>query len=68
MARRLRTQYPEAIYPVMNQVDRREAIFERDKDRERFNREDFGIPAKLSEGKLRFTYLGNGKWRAKLLK
>jgi hypothetical protein len=33
-----------------------------------FKREDLGIPAKLSSGKIRFTYLGNEKWRVKLLK
>jgi putative transposase len=36
MARKLRIQYPGAIYHVMNRGDRREAIFEDDKDRERF--------------------------------
>jgi hypothetical protein len=30
-----------------------------------FKRSDFGIPAKLSSGKIRFTYLGNDKWRVK---
>ena len=35
MARKLRIQYPGAIYPVMNRGDRREAIFEDDEDRER---------------------------------
>jgi len=35
MARKLRIQYPGAIYHVMNRGDRREAIFEDDKDRER---------------------------------
>lgn len=33
-----------------------------------FNREDLGIPAKLSSGRVRLTYLGNEKWRVKLLK
>ena len=33
MARKLRVQYPGAIYHVMNRGDRREAIFLSDKDR-----------------------------------
>lgn len=33
MARKLRVQYPGAIYHVMNRGDRREAIFEGDEDR-----------------------------------
>lgn len=36
MARPLRMQYPGAIYHVMNRGDRREPIFEGDKDRELF--------------------------------
>jgi hypothetical protein len=32
-----------------------------------FKRADLGIPAKLSSGKIRFTYLGNDKWRIKLV-
>jgi hypothetical protein len=32
-----------------------------------FSRKDLGIPAKLSSGKIRFTYLGNDKWRIKLI-
>ena len=35
MARKLRIQYPGAIYHVMNRGDRREAIFEDDEDRQR---------------------------------
>jgi hypothetical protein len=35
MARKLRLQYPGAIYHVLNQGDRREAIFEDDEDRQR---------------------------------
>ena len=35
MARKLRIQYPGAIYHVMIRGDRREAIFEVDQDRER---------------------------------
>jgi putative transposase len=35
MARKLRIQYPWAIYHVMNRGDRREAIFGDDEDRER---------------------------------
>jgi len=35
MARKLRIQYPGAIYHVMNRGDRREAIFADDADRER---------------------------------
>ena len=36
MARKLRVEYPGAIYHVMNRGDRREAIFKDDADRERF--------------------------------
>lgn len=36
MARKLRVQYPGAIYHVMNRGDRRNAIFEDDEDRQRF--------------------------------
>ena len=36
MARKLRVQYPGAIYHVMNRSDRREPIFKDDADRERF--------------------------------
>ena len=36
MARKLRVQYPGAIYHVMNRGDRREAIFKDDEDRRRF--------------------------------
>jgi len=36
MARKLRVEYPGAIYHVMNRGDRREAIFGDDEDRERF--------------------------------
>jgi len=36
MARKLRVQYPGAIYHVMNRGDRREPIFKDDKDRQRF--------------------------------
>jgi hypothetical protein len=28
-------------------------------------RDDLGIPSKLTNGKIRFTYLGNDKWRVK---
>jgi putative transposase len=35
MARKVRTQYAGAIYHVMNRVDRREALFEDEEDRER---------------------------------
>jgi len=31
-----------------------------------FKRADLGIPAKLTHGKVRFTYLGGDKWRVKL--
>jgi len=34
--RKLRVQYPGAIYHIMNRGDRREAIFKDDKDRRRF--------------------------------
>ncbi|MCW5551574.1 MAG: transposase [Verrucomicrobiae bacterium] len=36
MARKLRVQYPGAIYHVLNRGDRREEIFKDDQDRERF--------------------------------
>jgi len=36
MARKLRIQYPGAIYHVMNRGDRREAIVRDDTDRESF--------------------------------
>jgi REP element-mobilizing transposase RayT len=36
MARKLRVEYPGAVYHVMNRGDRREEIFKDDKDRERF--------------------------------
>ncbi|MBM4205492.1 MAG: transposase [Gammaproteobacteria bacterium] len=36
MARKLRVEYPGAVYHVMNRGDRREAIFKDDADRERF--------------------------------
>jgi len=36
MARKLRVEYPGAIYHVMNRGDRREPIFEDDADRQRF--------------------------------
>lgn len=36
MARKLRVQYPGAIYHVMNRGDRREPIFKDDQDRQRF--------------------------------
>ena len=36
MARKLRVEYPGAIYHVMNRGDRREPIFKDDRDRENF--------------------------------
>ena len=36
MARKLRIEYPEAIYHLMNRGDRREPIFRGDSDRELF--------------------------------
>ncbi|HKI69320.1 MAG TPA: hypothetical protein VKA67_07015 [Verrucomicrobiae bacterium] len=36
MARKLRIEYPGAIYHVMNRGDRREAIFRDGEDRRRF--------------------------------
>jgi hypothetical protein len=36
MPRKLRVEYPGAIYHVMNRGDRREPIFRDDKDRKRF--------------------------------
>ena len=35
-ARKLRVEYPGAIYPMMNRGDRREPIFKDDADRQRF--------------------------------
>ncbi len=36
MARKLRVEYPGAVYHVMNRGDRREEIFRDDTNRERF--------------------------------
>ena len=36
MARKLRVEYPGAIYHVLNRGDRREPIFGDDQDRQRF--------------------------------
>ena len=36
MARKLRVEYPGAIYHLMNRRDRRESIFKDDEDRQRF--------------------------------
>jgi hypothetical protein len=36
MARKLRVEYPGAIYHVMNRGDRREPIFKDDTDRQNF--------------------------------
>ena len=36
MPRKLRVQYPGAIYHLMNRGDRREKIFKDDDDRQRF--------------------------------
>jgi putative transposase len=36
MARKLRVEYPGAVYHVMNRGDRREPIFQDDADRQRF--------------------------------
>ena len=36
MARKLRVEYPGAIYHVLNRGDRREPIFKENQDRERF--------------------------------
>ena len=33
-----------------------------------FKRDDFKIPAKMKSGKVRFTFLGNDKWRITYLK
>ncbi len=38
MARKLRVEYPGAIYHVMNRGDRREPIFNDDEDRKRFGK------------------------------
>src|SRR5437868_6269367 len=62
MARKLRIQYPGAMYHVMNRGDRREAIFEDDQDRQRFlstlgeasrrDRAGFSEPAQRSSGQV----------------
>jgi hypothetical protein len=57
MARKLRVEYPGAIYHVMNRGDRREAIFKDDKDRERFLK---GV-GKVSE-RCRFLVLTTVGW------
>src|ERR1043166_2072961 len=44
MPRKLRVEYPGAIYHVMNRGDRREDIFKDDQDRERF----FNLPLLFS--------------------
>jgi hypothetical protein len=49
MARKLRVQYPGAIYHVMNRGDRREAIFEDDADREKFIEQDWRQTVKGNE-------------------
>ena len=36
MARKLRVEYPGAVYHVMNRGDRREPVFRDEEDRERF--------------------------------
>ena len=36
MARKLRVEYPGAVYHVMNRGDRREPIFQDDQDQKRF--------------------------------
>ena len=36
MARKLRVEYPDAVYHVMNRGDRREPIFRDDEDRRQF--------------------------------
>jgi hypothetical protein len=36
MPRKARIEFPEAVYPVLDRGDRREAIFRDDQDRERF--------------------------------
>jgi hypothetical protein len=33
-----------------------------------WTREDLGLPATMNSGKVRFTYIGNEKWRVKVLK
>src|SRR5438552_798115 len=32
-----------------------------------FKRDDLGIPARMTNGKIRFTYLGNERWRIRFL-
>jgi hypothetical protein len=43
MARKLRVDYPSAIYRVMNRGDRREPVFRDNADRQRF------VEAKLAQ-------------------
>jgi hypothetical protein len=52
MPRKLRVQYPGAIYHVMNRGDRREAIFLEDRDRE-FFLETLGEACKKTDWQVR---------------
>jgi len=53
MARKLRVEYPGAIYHVMNRGDRREPIFKDDADRQRFVETlgEYGIPKDSPAGR-----------------
>src|SRR5436190_13635848 len=67
MARKLRIQYPGAIYHVMNRGDRREAIFEDDEDRRLFL-ETLGEAGEKTFEALRKAWcLGNEEFRRELL-
>ena len=57
------------LYERVRVGDRIKIIWtEADKPRElELQRSELAVPARLKGGKLRFTYLGDGKWRVKLL-
>jgi len=60
LARKLRVEYPGAIYHVMNRGDRREAIFGDDADRESFV-ETLGEACKRSSWQVHaYCLRGNG--------
>jgi hypothetical protein len=73
MARKLRIQYPGAIYHVMNRGDlpssdygkasRREAVFEDDEDRQRFLETLTGAPNRVERG----WYLGGEELRQTMM-
>ena len=50
MARKLRVQYPGALYHVMNRGDRREPIFKDDIDRKLFLTKPWAKPVRKPDG------------------